>query len=174
MTQRGTLPTVERRTHVAALLVWLPAIGAALGVTALEGWRWMSPASELFARPAAATLADAIAINDARGAYEFIRAGQNPNDAIAVRHNVLTAGRSVEVSPLLWAVATQSDEAVAMLLGFGARLDPSARREAVCLAVRLGRDDIVQLLRLSERDAPLERCPPSPAGGDESPLLPVP
>lgn len=66
-----------------------------------------------------------------------------------MRHDVITGGQPVEVSPLLWAVATQSEEAVAMLLGFGARLDAPAKHQAVCLAVRLDRDDIVQLLQLS-------------------------
>jgi hypothetical protein len=137
MTQLRTAPGVDRRTHLLALLLVVPAIVTALGVTGLEAWRWISPHSALFAPPAAATLADAIAANDARAAYQFIRAGHDPNGAIAVRHDVITGGRPVEVSPLLWAVATQSEEAVAMLLGFGARLDAPAKHQAVCLARRL-------------------------------------
>jgi hypothetical protein len=171
MTQPRTEPEVDRRTHLLALLLVVPAIVTALGVTALEAWRWISPHSPLFAPPAAATLAEAIAANDARAAFEFIRAGQDPNGVIAVRHDVITRGQPVEVSPLLWAVATQSEEAVAMLLGFGARLEAPAKRRAVCLAIRLGRDDIVQLLRLSDRDASPEPCPAVSGGGEGSALL---
>ena len=171
MTQPRTAPEVDRRAHLLALLLVVPAIVTALGVTGLEAWRWISPQSALFARPPAATLADAIAANDARAAYEFIRAGQDPNGVIAVRHDVITGGQPVEVSPLLWAVATQGEEAVAMLLGFGARLDAAAKHQAVCLAVRLDRDDIVQLLQLSDPDASTESCPAFSAGGEGSALL---
>jgi len=171
MTQLRTAPEADRRTHLLALLLVVPAIATALGATGLETWRWISPHSALFARPPAATLADAIAANDARAAYEFIRAGQDPNGVIAVRHDVITGGQPVEVSPLLWAVATRSEEAVAMLLGFGARLDAPAKHQAVCLAVRLERDDIVQLLQLSGADDPAGPCP-AISGGEGSALLP--
>jgi hypothetical protein len=170
MTQLRTAPEADRRTHLLALLLVVPAIATALGATGLETWRWISPHSALFARPPAATLADAIAANDARAAYEFIRAGQDPNGVIAVRHDVITGGQPVEVSPLLWAVATRSEEAVAMLLGFGARLDAPAKHQAVCLAVRLDRDDIVQLLQLSGADDPAGPCP-AISGGEGSALL---
>lgn len=173
MTQLRTAPEVDRRTHLLALLLVMPAVVTALGVTALEAWRWISPHAALFAPPAAATLADAIAANDARAAYEFIRAGQDPNGVLTARHDVITGGRPVEVSPLLWAVATQSEDAVAMLLGFGARVDAPAKHQAVCLAVRLGRDDIVQLLELSGADASAEPCPASAGGEGSAPLLPT-
>jgi hypothetical protein len=174
MTQLPTRPAADRRLQLAALLLAVPAIITALSVIALEAWRWMSPDSALFARPAAATLADAIAANDARGAYEFIRGGQNPNDAIAVRHEVLTAGESVTVPPLLWAVATQSENAVAMLLAFGARLDASAKHRAICLAAHLGRGDIVELIQLSGADDATDACPAVGATGQRALLLPTP
>jgi hypothetical protein len=171
MTQLRTVPSIDRRAHLLALLLGVPAIVTALGVTALETWRWISPHSTLFVPPAAATLADAIAANDPRAAYEFIRAGQDPNGTIAVRHDVLTGGRPVEISPLLWAVATQSEEAVAMLLGFGARLDASAKHEADCLAMRFGRDDIVHLLELLGADDSSEPCPAASASGEGAALF---
>jgi hypothetical protein len=174
MTQLQTGQIVDRRAQLLALLLGAPAIVIALGVTALETWRWISPDSPLFTPPVAASMADAIAANNARGAYAFIRAGQDPNGVIAVRHDVLTGGREVEVIPLLWAVATQSENAVAMLLGFGARLDAPTKHKAVCLAARLGRDDIVQLLQLSDADTSPEACPVVRAGGEGSPLLPIP
>ena len=169
MTRPRSSPEIDHRTHLLALLLVVPAIVTALGVTGLEAWRWISPHSALFVSPAAASLANAIAANDARAAYEFIRGGQDPNGVIAVRHDVITGGQPVEVSPLLWAVATQSEEAVAMLLGFGARLDAPAKHQAVCLAVRLDRDDIVQLLQLSGADASAEPCPA--IGGEGLALL---
>ena len=156
------------------MLLGAPAIITALSVSVIETWRWVSPHSPLFAPPAAASMADAIANNDARGAYGFIRAGQDPNTLITVRHDVITAGRPVEVLPLVWAVATRSDEAVAMLLGFGARLDAPTTRKAVCLAAQLGQDDIAQLLQLSDPDASRDPCPALHAGGESAPLLPIP
>jgi hypothetical protein len=159
MTQLDTTHAVDRRTNLLVLLLGVPAIISALGITALETWRWVRPNSALFVPPAAASMADAIARDDVWGAYEFIRAGQNPNEVIAVRHEALTGGRRVEVLPLVWAVVTQSDRAVAMLLGFGARLDAPTKHQAVCLAAQLGRDDIVQLLQLSGPDASPGPCP---------------
>ena len=175
MTQFRTHSAPDRPTRLVALLLGVPAIITAIGLTAIESWRVVSPSSPLFAPPAAVSLADAIARDDARAAYAFIRAGQDPNSVVTVRHEELTGGRPVEVLPLIWAVAAQSDNAVAMLLGFGARLDPSTKHQAVCLAVRLGRDDIAQLLQLSGEDASTVPCP-APHAGNEStpPLLPLP
>jgi hypothetical protein len=173
MTQLQTGHATDRRMHLLALLLIVPALISALGVTALEVWRWVSPSSALFAPPVAASLADAIAANDPLGAYEFIRAGQSPNGDMTVRHDVLTGGQPVEVSPLLWAVATQSEEAVAMLLGFGARLDAPAKHEAVCLAMRLGRDDIVHLLELPGPDDSSEPCPAASASEGAALFLPT-
>lgn len=174
MTQRRTHPAPDRATHLLALLLGLPAIITAIGLITIEAWRGVSPASPLFAPPASASMADAIAHDDARAAFEFIRAGQDPNTVVTVRHEELTGGRPVEVLPLIWAVATQSDNSAAMLLGFGARLDPSTKRQAVCLATRLGRDDIVQLLHLSGEDASTGPCPPPQTGAESAPLLPLP
>ena len=73
--------------------------------------------------PFAYSLAEAIERDDVRRAYEFIRAGQDPNDLIAVRHPVLTAGQGVLVSPLLWSVASNRADSMRMLLGQGARME---------------------------------------------------
>jgi len=169
MTQPDNRQPPDRRTRLLALLVGVPALMTALGVCTIETWRWVRPSSPLFAPPAAASMADAIASHDVRGAYEFIRAGQDPNDLIAVRDQVLTGGRRVEMLPLLWAIATQSDEAVAMLVGFGARLDAVTKRQAVCLAEQLGRADIVRLLQLAHPDAH-EPCAPRRPGELAPPL----
>lgn len=76
--------------------------------------------------------------------------------------------------PLIWAEAAQSDNAVAMLLGFGACLDPSTKHQAVCLAARLERDDIAQLLQLSGEDASTMPCPAPHTADESTPLLPLP
>lgn len=150
---------IGRRRHLLAALIATPTILTALGVTALEAWRFHRPDSPLFVTPRVDSLADAIANDDVRRAYEFIRAGQDPNDLIAVRHPVLTDGRLVQVSPLLWAVATKSRQAVLMLLGFGARIDATSERQAVCLAEQLGRDDIAEVLELHGGHLSPEPCP---------------
>jgi hypothetical protein len=73
------------------------------------------------------------------------------------------------VRPVIWAVATQSEGAVGLLMGHGARLDAVTRRNAICLAEQLDRPDIVRLLRLTGRDASPEPCPARM--GDDKPLL---
>lgn len=94
-----------RRRRVLASMMAGPALVAALGVCAVEGWRMLQPKSALFADPFVFSLADAIERNDVDQAYAFIRAGQDPNEPIAVRHPVLSGGRSVLVTPIVWAVA---------------------------------------------------------------------
>ena len=142
-----------------------PTIMAALGVSALEAWRVYQPRSPLFVTPLVRSLADAIAIDDALGAYEFIRAGQDPNDRIEVRHTVLTGGRSIRVSPLLWAAALGNDQTLSMLLGFGARIDAPTRRRAMCLAEQLGHDDVARVLTPHGRPSSPEPCPKPQADG---------
>ena len=159
MTQVPHRDPLTRRESLLALLIGGPAVLIAVGIVAAETWRWIQPESSLFAAPAAVSLADAIASDDVLGVYEFIRAGQDPNALIAVRHTVLTGGRRVEVLPVLWAVATQSEGAVAVLLGFGAHLDSAMKQEAICLAEQLRRADIVRLLRLGDPDTSVEPCP---------------
>ena len=158
MTTNGTLQ-LARRTRLIATLMAAPAVLTALGVSGIEVSRWQRPNSPLFTAPIAYSLADAIAADDVQGAYEFIRAGQDPNQLIAVHHPALTAGRSVLVSPLLWAVATQTRNEVLMLLGYGARLDRATDRAAACLADALGDADIASLLRGYPDALPRERCP---------------
>ena len=137
MTPISSLRQLGRRRHLLAVLIAAPTIMTALGLSALDVWRFHRPTSPLFVTPVADSLADAIASDDVQRAYEFIRAGQDPNNLIAARHPGLTGGRWVQVSPLLWAVATQSRQTMLMLLGFGARIDAPAERRAVCLAEQL-------------------------------------
>lgn len=134
--------TVTRRSRLAALIA-APAVMVALGLTGLEAWRGFRPRSPLFAPPFAYSLADAIATGNIQHAYQYIRAGQDPNQPIAVRHPDLTRNRWVFMSPLAWAAATGHTDAVRMLLGFGARADEST----VCRAEAFGHQDVARVLR---------------------------
>lgn len=148
-----------------------PTLAIALGLCAIEAWRTVRPRSPLFAAPFAYSLAEAIETGNLPHAYQYIRAGQDPNVPIAVRHPVVTKGRWVLTSPLLWSVAVGNTDAVKMLLGYGARLDRPADRQAACLADALRHSDIAQMLRthggvdsavscgdLASREAPLLRA----------------
>ena len=137
---------------------------------------WIDRTLGLPVRPAAPpatasfaySLADAIEQHDVRRAARFIRDGQDPNALIAAQHPVLTGGRSVLVSPLVWAVGLQETKAVYMLFGFGARIERDSDRRASCLADRLGYREIAELLR-SNGAAPAASC--AAARTDEPPLL---
>ena len=137
---------VTRRHHWLAALIAAPALIVALGITGLEAWRAIQPRSSLFALPFAYSLTDALATGNVQHAYQYIRAGQDPNALIAVRHPDLTHSRWVLTSPLLWAVAVGNVDAVKLLLGYGARFDRVADRQAICLAETLGHRDILRVL----------------------------
>jgi len=140
--------TARPRERVIAWLIALPAIVTATAVTAVEIGRVVHPNSALFVMPAAApgAFADAIAAQDALTTYELIRAGQDPRAPIPVRDPILTGGRSVDVLPVLWAVATESNQIVPLLLSLGADLDRDARLRAICLARQLGNDEVALVL----------------------------
>ena len=144
---------------MSALMV-LPAVLTALGLSAIEASRAMRPGSSRTATPFFYSLADAIEAGDVQGAYAFIRAGQDPTALIAVRHPVLTQGRAVLVSPLLWAVATERTDAVLMLLGFGAQMDRESDRLAACIADALGNADLARALRRDVKAPSRDACPP--------------
>jgi hypothetical protein len=137
---------VSRRRRHLTVLVGAPVLIVALGLTAVEAWRVVRPRSSLFTAPFAFSLAEAIETGNLQHAYQYIQAGQDPNALIAVRHPILTEGRWVLTSPLLWSVALGNVYMVKMLLGYGTRLDRAADRQAVCLAEALGHRDIVRVL----------------------------
>ena len=145
-----TVPESSRATLVA-ILIAIPAILAALGFIGEP-----PPRDD---GSAASSLADAILARDVERAYTFIRAGEDPNARLRVRNAELTGDRDIMVSPLLLAVASNSDNTVNMLLSFGARLDLPANRFAVCLARRLGYEDIVRALERDAGQASRVECP---------------
>jgi hypothetical protein len=147
----------RRQQVIAAGMIVAMAILAA-SVAAVEIERWRNPRSRLFADRTFYSLAEAIQADDVEGAYAFLRAGANPNDVIEVRDPVLTRGRSVLASPLVWAVATQARNSVLMLLAHGARTDRDIDKTAPCLADALGNPEIAALLRTYADTLPRDRC----------------
>lgn len=120
-------------------MIAAPAIAAALGLIVIDGSRVIRPESPLFADPPARSLAEAITRGFAvEQAYAFIRAGQDPNEPIAVTDSDYTGGRTLKVSPLMLAVAARDTNVVQMLLNFGARVDLPQNRLAWCFARELG------------------------------------
>jgi len=166
------MPQPARRRRLLASAMTVPAFLAALGMCAVESWRLVRPQSPLFAAPFVYSLADAIERNDVEHAHAFLRAGQDPNRPIAVRHAVLTGGQSVLVSPLVWAVATGSRDTLLMLLGFGARFDQTGADTALCLADALGDNEIAGLLTLYGSPSPGRECHALQPG--RAPLLSLP
>jgi len=154
-TDRAPGAPLRRRTRLAGLLA-APALVVALGLIGLEAWRALRPRSPLFAAPFAYSLADAIATGNIQHAFQYIRAGQDPNQRMAVRHPDLTRNRWALVSPLEWAAATGQTDAVRMLLGFGARVDEST----VCVAEGLGHHDVARVLRMYAGEAASAVCGP--------------
>lgn len=157
---------VGTRRFVAVLMV-LPAVVVAFWMIGIEGWRWYRPRSPLYTAPFTYSLAEAIALDERYRAYEFLQAGQDPNQPIPVRHPVLTKGRGVLVSPLVWAVALRRDEIALMLLGFEPNIDAESRRNAVCLAERLGNTGIAS--QLQDDEVATQPCPVPRS--DDAPLL---
>lgn len=156
----------QTRRRLLALLLGVPMLLAASAVAVTEVWRIARPTSPLFMTPPASSFADMIAAGDALRTYELIRSGRDPNEPLIVQHPVLTGGRSIAVSPLMWAVATESNQVVFLLLNTGARLDAATQRRAWCLAGRLGSEEVVQYLEASSPVAAAAPCAP-----DESRVL---
>jgi hypothetical protein len=103
--------------------------------------------------------ADAIARGDLEATYEFIRKGWDPDQLIAAGDDRLTRGRTVLVSPLLWAVAQRQRLIVGELLAFGAHVDRSANRMAPCVADALSDADLADMLRTYPGATAAGDCP---------------
>lgn len=147
------------RAHrlVAALLI-VPALAGALAIMTVEAWRQYRPRSFYFNPPFTQSLADAIEGDDPQAAYEFLRAGADANALIAVRDPILTGNRTLAVSPVVWAVAAESDSSLLMLLGFGARAYPHNGRSVACLAEAIGNRRIADVVR-TYGHVPQAPCP---------------
>jgi hypothetical protein len=96
--------------------------------------------------PRIGSLADAIREGSPEPVYAEIHAGANPNTPIAFSHPDLTGDQEVTVAPIVLAVARHSDNAVMTLMSFGARMDLPQNSQAVCLARRMGYEDIAAMI----------------------------
>jgi hypothetical protein len=131
------------RTLVAALAA-LPIVVSAAVLMALETARALDPQADLFARPAAASLAEALDRGDLVQAHALLE--REPAVLLWVSHPDLTGGTSTLVSPLLWAAGTGNDDALRMLLGMGHDMSRGTDRYAACLARALGKINTAELL----------------------------
>jgi hypothetical protein len=161
---------VMTRMQLATWLVAAPAICGALGAAAMESRRVMSPASAVERDEDSGSLAEAIRQRNVEDAYAFVRAGHDPNAPIAVQDPQLTGDRRMVVSPLLLAVASNSDGVVMMLMSAGARVDAPANRLAECLARRLGYNAIAEILLRDGGSVGPVTCPALPP----APMPPLP
>jgi hypothetical protein len=153
------LRTIHRRPLVLAGMLATGPILAAAAVVALEVLRAFQPQSPLFAPPRRETLAEAIQADDPLAAFAFVRSGQDPDALVAVRDVRWTADQWVLVSPLMWAVASDSPNSVLMLLTAGARLPHEQDRRAACFAEALGHESSARVLRAhAPRQLP-QPCP---------------
>jgi len=153
------------RTLVAALAA-LPIVVSAAVLMALETARGLNLQSDLFAQPAAASLAEALDRGDLVQAHALLE--REPGVLLWVSHPDLTGGTSTLVSPLLWAAGTGNDDAVRMLLGMGHDMSRGADRYAACLARAAGKANTAELL-VAYGNPPDSPCPALDAG--RPPLL---
>ncbi len=158
---------IGARARLVSWLIAAPAVVAAIGLAVIEGAGIMRPPARL---ATVGSFADAIREGSPARAYGFVRAGHDPNAPIAFRDQALTGGRDVLVSPILLAVASNNENVVLMLLGFGVRMELPANRHAACLARRLGRDGLADTITRVGGSLPEVPCPELPAS--PQPLLP--
>ena len=119
--------------------------------------------------PRAGSLADAIRNDGPEQVYAEIRAGADPNAPITFSHPDLTNDQDVLVQPIVLAVARNNDNAVRTLMSVGARMDLPGNRNAVCLARRLGYDDLAAVIIRDGRIVDDISCPPP--SNEKYPLL---
>jgi hypothetical protein len=160
---------VTLRTRLAPLLVALPAIVGACAIVAFEGSRVVRQALRPAMPPG--SFAGALRSGEYEEAVAFIRAGQDPNAPIPFTDERLTGDRELQLAPLLVAVATHNDNAVMMLMSFGARLDAPGGRFALCLAERLGYRTMIVIMSRDGGPAAAQPICPTRSAPAEAPLL---
>lgn len=146
-------PRVFTPTRVIALWLAAPAVIGALALVVLDSRDVIRQSAVRDGLLPEGSFADAIRNGGVEDAYAFVRAGVDPNEPIAFSHADLTAGHAIIVAPLVLAVATHNENVVTMLLGFGVRMDRPGNRRAVCLAKRLGYDDLAATIVRDGRPA---------------------
>lgn len=145
---------------IAALVVLVPAIAAALLVTALEAGRARQPDDPLFDGPPPRSLAMAILDGDVEGAFALVRAGRDPNLLLDAALPDASTGRdrSVNLTPLALAAAAGNANAVRMLLSVGVDLTRPENQLALCVARERRDADLTTLLSREILATP--SCPP--------------
>ena len=159
---------ITRSRTLVAVLASLPIVASAAMLITLETTRGLRPRADLFAPPAAASLAEALDQGDLVQAHA--RLAREPGVLLWVSDPALTGGASTLVSPLLWAAGTGNDDAVRMLLGMGYDMSRGADRYAACLARAAGKTGTAELLEAYGRPPDVD-CP-SPEPG-KPPLLAI-
>ena len=133
----------------------------------LEGARFTSPADPLFAPPAARSFQEALVDGDADSAYDFIRAGLDPNAPLAVPRPAAN-GTVERLTPLTLGVAAGRTNVVLMLLSHGARPEMPGNGLALCLAAELGDKELLAILTSAApmpADCPEHVLPERPQSG---------
>lgn len=145
---------------VAALLVLVPAVAAALLVTALEAGRARQPDDPLFDGPPPRSLARAILDGDVEGAFALVRAGRDPNQPLdaALPDASIGRDRAVHLTPLALAAAAGDANVVRMLLSAGVDLTRPENQLALCVARERHDADLTALLSRAISATPA--CPP--------------
>lgn len=157
------------REHVIGAVLCAPALLLALWLLVVEATPYGQQASRYSDAPQG-SLAETIQHMGVEQAYAFIRAGHDPNTPVAFSDPELTGDQPLPLSPLLVAIATNQENAVLMLMSFGARLDHPANRDALCLARYLERDDIIEVIERDGEEAAGGNCPAKPKPNGRPPL----
>jgi hypothetical protein len=151
-----------QRERVLGAMLCAPALALAAWLSIVEATPFGQQASR-YDEPPQGNLAEAIQRQGVEQAYAFIRAGHDPNAPIAFSDRDLTGDQPMRLSPLLVAIAANQENAVLMLMSFGARLDHPGNRDALCLARYLKRDDIIRVLERDGGTAVPGTCAAKPA-----------
>ncbi|MBM3776914.1 MAG: hypothetical protein FJW23_01580 [Acidimicrobiia bacterium] len=155
-----TAPVVAAgRERTLAWALAIPAVLVTVALVAVEAWRLAAPARAQAGYRIHGSLGEAIANDDVRGAFDFVRRGQDPNALIPVHDPQLTGGEEVFVPPIVWAAAADRRAIVLMLLGTGATFARGIDRAAPCVADRLGFDEVARTLRRLGPLPPATTCP---------------
>ena len=142
-----------------AVVLWAPPLFVALALAVSGGLSASRPKATPVTASDQASFTDAIARNDARAGAAFVWSGLDPNAIVPVRHQTLTGGRVMFVSPIAWAVANHAPRSVLMLLGLGVGATSPEARLSVCLARQMGFTDIDEMLA-QDAVTPPPSCPP--------------
>jgi hypothetical protein len=157
----------DSRARLVASMLAVPALLGAMWIGATEA---RSATASEASNVSFNSLADAIQHGQVEDAYAFISTGTDPNAPLSFTDAQLTDGHPVAISPMMLAVATNSDNVVMMLLSFGARMDLPQNELAPCLARRLGYNDLAGMI-IRDGTPPATVTCPEPQADARAPLL---